>query len=123
MATPSTFLHIGDRGDGDRQGDDAQRATAPVGETKAGVRLAGANPAATHVLQYSIPANGHVKLEVFAVTGRLVRTLVDQDAAAGSFRATWDGRDNGGAQVSRGVYFARYTVDGRRADDRKLVLE
>jgi hypothetical protein len=45
-----------------------------------------------------------------------VRTLVDQDAAAGNFRATWDGRDDGGARSARGVYFARY--DGRRGGRR-----
>ena len=62
-------------------------------------------------------------LRVYAANGRLVRTLVDQDAAPGEFRATWDGRDDGGASVARGVYFARYTTDGAVADDRKLILQ
>ena len=64
-----------------------------------------------------------VTLKVYAANGRLVRTLVDQDAAAGTFRATWDGRDDGGAAVARGVYFARYATDGAAADDRKLILQ
>jgi flagellar hook assembly protein FlgD len=107
---------------GDAQGT-AGGNIVPAGDAKAGIQLAGANPSRTQVLQYSIPANGHVRLELFAANGRLVRTLVDQDAAAGSFRAVWDGRDNGGSTVGRGVYFARYTVNGQKADDKKLVLE
>jgi len=117
VQTPVTGLigHGHGRGHGgDDQGED---------DAKAGISLAGANPAPTHVLQYSIPANGHVRLDVFAVNGRLVRTLIDQDAAAGSFRAVWDGKDNAGAPVARGVYFARYLVNGQKADDKKLVIE
>jgi flagellar hook assembly protein FlgD len=64
-----------------------------------------------------------VSLRIYAANGRLVRTLVDQDAAAGDFRATWDGRDEAGASLARGVYFARYMTDGKVADDRKLILE
>jgi hypothetical protein len=84
---------------------------------------AGANPASRHELAFSLPQTAHVTLKVYAANGRLVRTLVDQDAAAGSFRAVWDGRGDDGAALGRGVYFARYTTDGKVADDRKLILE
>jgi len=91
----------------------------------AGAKLAlgSANPGSSHVLAYSVPQTARVTLRVYAANGRLVRTLVDQDAAAGTFRASWDGRDDGGAAVARGVYFARYTVGGAAADDRKLILQ
>jgi flagellar hook assembly protein FlgD len=57
------------------------------------------------------------------VQGRVVRTLFDRDAAAGTFRATWDGRGDDGARQTRGVFFARLTQDGRVLDTRKLVIE
>jgi hypothetical protein len=123
VATPLNRLRGRGRDGGDDQGEDDAKSPTTGGDSKAGLQLAGANPASSHVLQYSIPANGHVRLEVFAANGRLVRTLVDQDAAAGSFRAVWDGRDNAGASVGRGVYFARYAVNGVKADDKKLVIE
>jgi hypothetical protein len=96
-----------------------------VAQAEGAARLsqAGANPASRHELAFSLPKTAHVTLKVYAANGRLVRTLVDQDAAAGSFRAVWDGKGDDGAAVGRGVYFARYTTNGKVADDRKLILE
>jgi flagellar hook assembly protein FlgD len=49
-----------------------------------------------------------VQLEIFDVSGRHVRTLVDRVLGAGEHRANWDGRDDAGSRVGSGVYFARY---------------
>ena len=48
-----------------------------------------------------------MRLEIYNVLGQLVRTLVDEDQAAGSHRAFWDARDRQGASLSSGVYIAR----------------
>jgi hypothetical protein len=85
--------------------------------------LAASNPSHRHVLAYSVPQAAHVTLAIYNVQGRMVRTLVDQDAAAGQFDAVWDGRADDGTAVAKGVYFARYATDGQRADERKLILE
>jgi hypothetical protein len=98
-------------------------ANGGTGTAPAGIQLASANPGRSHVLVYAVPALARVTLRVYAANGRLVRTLVDQDAAAGSFRATWDGRDDNGATLARGMYFARYTAGGQAIDDKKLILE
>lgn len=66
---------------------------------------------------------GRVSLKVYDLQGRELRTLVDQDAAAGTFRAQWDGRTENGSNAGKGVFFARFTVDRRIVDQRKLVLE
>ena len=58
---------------------------------------------------------GRVVVEVFDVAGRRVETLVDQDLAAGRYRATW----NGGGAVP-GVYFVRLSAGSHR-EVRKLV--
>lgn len=104
-------------------GLNVQPANAEATPGVAGLQLAGANPGPSHVLAYSVPASARVTLRVYAANGRLVRTLVDQDAAAGSFRAVWDGRDDNGASLAKGVYFARYTTGDKVADDKKLILE
>jgi hypothetical protein len=103
--------------DGD-QGEDQQAQALP-----SKLALGGANPASRHELAFAVPTNAHVSLRIYAANGRLVRTLVDQDAAAGNFRAVWDGRTDDGASAGRGVYFARYMTDGKVQDDRKLILE
>jgi hypothetical protein len=93
------------------------------GTTEAKLALSGANPGRTHTLAYAVPLTARVTLKLYGANGRLVRTLVDQDAAAGSFRAVWDGRDDNGVAQPKGVYFARYTTNGAVSDDRKLILE
>lgn len=60
------------------------------------------NPNTT--IRYDVPQSGKIKLSVFDLQGKEVRTLVDQDRPAGSFAATWDGRDSYGVRVASGVY-------------------
>ena len=79
-------------------------------------------PGSAVVLEYAVERNARVSVKVYDVAGREVRTLVDQDAAAGGFRSSWDGRDDQGTQL-RGVFFARMTSDGRALETRKVVLE
>ncbi len=63
------------------------------------------NPNTT--INYQIPVGCHVRLKIFDVTGRLVRTLVDEPKERGIHEAIWNGRDNAGRQVASGVYFYR----------------
>ena len=86
------------------------------------MRLHGANPGSDSRLEFTVPAAARVSLKVYDVQGRQVRTLVEQDAAPGMFIARWDGRDDGGARMARGVYFARL-VAGGQTTEKKLVLE
>ena len=85
--------------------------------------LAGANPGRTGVLQYTLPSAARVSVRVYDVQGRSVRTLVDQDAAAGTFRASWNGLTDAGASAGKGVFFARLVAAGRVVDTKKLVIE
>lgn len=57
--------------------------------------------------EFAVPASGLTTLEIFDVSGRLVRTLVSGDFAAGTHRATWNGRDDRGGRAAVGIYFAR----------------
>jgi len=91
--------------------------------TGGALALAGASPAKTSSLAYTLATPGHVSLKIYNVAGRELRSLVDQDAAAGTFRALWDGRDDSGSLVGRGVYFASFTATGAPAETRKIVLE
>jgi len=64
-------------------------------------------------------AGAPVKLEIFDVAGRSVRTLVDEHAH-GPMTALWDGTDRSGARVAAGLYYYRLTVDGV-ARTRKMI--
>ena len=80
--------------------------TATVSDSR---RQARPNPfgSATSI-DYAVPAGGaDVRLSVYDVSGRLVRTLVNEPRPAGRHTATWDGRDRGGQRAAAGVYFYR----------------
>ena len=73
-------------------------------------------------IQYRIPSTGGaVRLTVYDLSGRLVRTLVDADKSGGEHVAVWRGLDEAGRQVGSGVYFYRLDVGGERLE-RKMVM-
>ena len=54
-----------------------------------------------------------VRLDVFDVQGRRVRTMLDEDVAPGVRTLTWDGRAPNGSAVPAGIYFVRLKGGGR----------
>jgi hypothetical protein len=78
------------------------------------------NPTTT--IRFDVPpAGGRVKLQIFDVTGRLVRTLVDRLETGGSQSVRWDGRNDRGRRVVSGLYLYRLEAPGY-TKTRKLVL-
>lgn len=76
---------------------------------------------ATTTIEFKVSRNGHVKLEVYNMSGQLVASLVNQELRAGSYRTEWDARDLQGAEVSSGTYIYRMTA-GTFVENRKLTL-
>jgi hypothetical protein len=56
-------------------------------------------------ITFGITRKERVELKVYDVTGRLVRTLANREFDAGSHDLFWDGSNDDGQLVSRGVYF------------------
>ena len=63
------------------------------------------NPETT--IDFSVPVDGQVSINLFNTAGQLVATLVDNQFRTGAYKATWDARDKQGEPVSSGVYFYR----------------
>ena len=75
-------------------------------------------------IPFSITSGGldrPVRLEIFDMSGRLVRTLVDDARGGGEYQALWDGSDDSGRPAPSGIYFYRLT-DGGQKETRKLHL-
>jgi hypothetical protein len=72
------------------------------------------NPFASQsTIQYAVPSPGaEVRIDVFDVSGRRVRTLVQGAIPPGRHSVTWDGRDGAGRHTSAGVYFTRMQAAG-----------
>jgi hypothetical protein len=77
------------------------------------------NPATT--IKFSIPEAGQVRLEVFDMVGRLVRTIAEGTMAPGNYEFTWDGTDHDGAAVASGVYLYRLNANSY-SSTKKMVL-
>ena len=58
-------------------------------------------------LRFALPRSGPTNLVIYDVSGRRVRTLVDDPLPAGYHDLHWDGRNTEGLRVSSGVYFYR----------------
>ena len=49
----------------------------------------------------------HVRLDIYDVAGRRVRTLLDGQRTATRHTVVWDGRNDAGDGMPPGVYFVR----------------
>ena len=78
----------------------------------------------TTSIEYSIKAPGRVRIRVFDLAGRVVRTLVDEERAApGGAVAVWDGRDESGKTCASGVYFYGIEAPGFKETRRMTLLK
>ena len=59
----------------------------------------------TTKLQFQIPATGELKLNIYDITGRLVKEIFSGEKDAGLHTLDWNAKDLNGNQVASGVYF------------------
>ncbi|HEX7878662.1 MAG TPA: FlgD immunoglobulin-like domain containing protein, partial [Candidatus Eisenbacteria bacterium] len=74
-------------------------------------------------IAFAVPVAGDVDLGIYDLAGRLVRRLVHERLEAGDHRFEWDGRNDGSAKVSGGVYFVRLLANGTRVDGKIVMVE
>jgi len=72
-------------------------------------------------IEYVLPNDAQVSLQIFDVNGRLIRTLVNGAGQPGVHRVAWDGRDQHGSILASGVYFYRLE-NGDKTITRKTVF-
>jgi len=90
------------------------------------VEFAGQNPlkSGTAEIRFALPQGDRVTAKIYDVSGRLVRTLADgQMFKASEHTLYWDGLDNGGRGVARGVYFVHVKLHNSMIDrSRKMIV-
>jgi hypothetical protein len=77
------------------------------------------NPTTT--IEFDVPTKSQVTLTVYNVLGQKVKTLVNQEMAAGTFKTEWDGRGESGAPISSGIYFYKFEA-GSYVMTKKMVM-
>jgi hypothetical protein len=61
----------------------------------------------TTQIDFGLDRGGLTLLQVYDISGKLVRTMVDREMPPGWYSRNWDGRDAKGQRVASGVYFYR----------------
>jgi len=72
------------------------------------------NPFSTStVWSFTLGRAGPVRVGIYDLRGRHVRTLLQKSGSPGLHRVDWDGRDESGLMLSAGIYLARVENQGR----------
>jgi hypothetical protein len=79
------------------------------------------NPTAS--INFSIGTRGKVMLRIFDVSGRVMRTLVDEVKAVGRYSVIWDGKNDHGKQVGSGVFFYQLEAPGFTSAKKIVILK
>ncbi len=77
------------------------------------------NPAT--LISYDLRSQQAVRLDIFDMSGQLVRHLVSETQAAGSYSTLWNGADDHGGAVASGLYLYRLSA-GEHQESRRMTL-
>jgi hypothetical protein len=76
------------------------------------------------IIAFTVPhdfTNSTTILSIYDIQGSLIRSLVNEDLAAGNYITNWDGKNESGFNVSSGVYIYNLRVAHRQVS-RKMIL-
>jgi hypothetical protein len=76
----------------------------------------------TGTIKYQLPTAQRITLKVYAASGELVRTLVDEPQTAGTHAVVWDGRDAQGKEVASGVYLCRLQGENEGMTEKLIMV-
>lgn len=72
-------------------------------------------------IRFGVEQAAPVRLRVFDVAGRVVRSLVDEPLSRGEYERTWDGRNDNGRGIAAGIYLVQLQT-GSALISRKVVF-
>jgi flagellar hook assembly protein FlgD len=74
-------------------------------------------------ISYSLSHAGRVSLSVYDVSGRLVRTLIDQHQEPDVYSFIWDSKDNAERRIAPGIYFCILRTDNGHTSKKLVTIE
>jgi parallel beta-helix repeat protein len=77
------------------------------------------NPTTT--IKYALPEDTRVRITIYNLLGRKVRTLVNEYQSAGRRRIVWDSKNDEGNEVASGIYFYQIKA-GDFTQSKKMVI-
>ena len=77
-------------------------------------------------VQYSLPAQCKVQLLVYDVSGRLVKTLINEEEVPGIYIVNWNSKNDRNQTVAAGIYFYKFQTQMlnliQHTETKKLLL-
>ena len=70
---------------------------------------------------YTVSRPGRVSLKIYDVMGKLVKTIFQEYKEEGTFEVQWNGHDDSHQSVSSGIYFYKFSLDGK-SSIKKMIL-
>ncbi|MEO0083888.1 MAG: T9SS type A sorting domain-containing protein, partial [candidate division WOR-3 bacterium] len=67
---------------------------------------------------YSLPVEGKVTIQLYNISGRIIKTLVDEYKQPGNYKLTLNTKP-----LSAGVYFLTLKTDGKRIFERMVIIK
>ena len=67
--------------------------------------------------------NSKIKVNVYDILGKEVRTLLDKEFPAGEYTIEWDGKDSNGNILNSGVYFIKMKANGFQKTIKTVLLK
>ncbi len=95
-------------------------------ETPAVTALTGAYPNPFNprvMISFSLAKAGHATLDIYDISGRRLRTLLDGQQEAGAHELEWNGRNDDGRRLASGVYFLRFEAGDVEEREKLLLLK
>ena len=77
------------------------------------------NPSTT--IRFTLPGTQHVRVNVYAVDGRHIANLIDEEMPPGPHSAIWNGTDDQGRLVASGTYIYRLEA-GEYVESKRMLL-
>lgn len=72
-------------------------------------------------IPFTVDKNQNIKLEIYNITGRLVKTLINASYPEGSYNVVWDALDDHNYHVASGIYFIRLSGE-QTTQTRQIIL-
>jgi hypothetical protein len=79
------------------------------------------NPRTT--IAFTIPKASEISLSIYDISGKFVKSLINEPMAAGYHSVIWDGTDDNGSSVASGVYFYKLKSKGYEETKRMILLK
>ncbi|RKX72324.1 hypothetical protein DRP43_01040 [candidate division TA06 bacterium] len=71
---------------------------------------------------FEISKTVNVEICIYSITGRHIKTLINENLKRGTYLICWNGNDINGERMKRGVYLYSASINGIIADTRRIIL-